>query len=148
MRIISVIIMMLFMASFPAHDSAAKQTEVAAALNSGNAAYKSKKYDDAVFHYRKAHELGNTQATYNLGVLYRHGKGVKRDYGEAVRLFKIAVSKNYKRAFYSLAFLYENGKGVAKDDHEAARLYKLAVDLKQVEAMNRLGAMYKNWQRC
>ena len=146
MRIIAVIIMMLFMAFFPADKSTASETEIALSMKAGVAAYKAREFEGAYFYFAHAHELGGVKGTYNLGVLYRLGRGVKRDYAEAARLYKIAVSKNYKFAFFALGKLHEKGLGVRKDYHEAARLYKLAVDQNQVKAMNSLAVLYKKGQ--
>uniref|UniRef100_A0A914QS30 Uncharacterized protein n=1 Tax=Panagrolaimus davidi TaxID=227884 RepID=A0A914QS30_9BILA len=44
--------------------------------------------------YEKAANLGNPEGMFNLGLLYKEGKGVKRDYGESMKWFlKAANSK-------------------------------------------------------
>ena len=42
----------------------------------------------AVNWYKKAAMQGYTIAMYNLGFMYQSGRGVKRDYKEAVKWFK------------------------------------------------------------
>jgi hypothetical protein len=44
----------------------------------------------AVHFYRRAADLGNTDAADSLGLLYGLGRGVKQDYAEAYRWFRIA----------------------------------------------------------
>ena len=44
-------------------------------------------HSEAVAWYRKAAEQGDAGAQNNLGFMYDQGKGVKQDFGEAVRLY-------------------------------------------------------------
>ena len=60
---------------------------------------------EAVKCFRKAADLGNTDAMYNLGWCYLEGEGVEKDAVEAVKCFRKAAdsgSVNAKTALKSL----------------------------------------------
>lgn len=62
----------------------------------------------------------------NLGSCYYKGKGVSRDYGEAVKLYRKAALQGNAIAQYNLGICYEYGDGVPRDREEANRWYKMA----------------------
>lgn len=100
------------------------------------------------------HYLGCCLAQYNLAYQYELGDGVKQDFNESARLYKLASDQGFIFLFDNfnsfilifeisfndieylgdapsqniLASFYLTGKGVTKDINEALRLYKLAVD--------------------
>jgi len=53
--------------------------------------------------------------TANLGVMYRDGKGVTRDYAEAVKWFRPAAAQGNAYAQFNLGVMYRDGKGVIQD---------------------------------
>jgi hypothetical protein len=69
---------------------------------------------------------GHALAQYNLGCLYREGKGVPQDYAEAARLYTLAAAQGFAPAHRCLSYLYTEGKGVSQDVVEATRLWRLA----------------------
>ena len=52
---------------------------------------------------------------YNLGVMYREGRGGAQDYKEAVKWFRKAAEQGFAKAQYNLGATYANGLGVAQD---------------------------------
>jgi len=54
---------------------------------------------------------------------------LKKNYKEAVRLYRGAANQGNDRAQNNLADCYYNGYGVMKDPNEAAYLYRLAAGL-------------------
>jgi TPR repeat protein len=70
------------------------------------------------------------------------GKGVEKDYTEALKWFNLAAKKRYVPAWVELGTMYEEGLGVKKDETEAVRWYKKAADKKDAEGQNKLGLMY------
>ena len=42
-------------------------------------------YEESLRWYRRAADLGNTEAMTNLAILYKDGRGVEQDYSEAHR---------------------------------------------------------------
>jgi TPR repeat protein len=49
----------------------------------------------AVSWYRKAAEQGEASGQYNLGIMYRTGRGVPQDYVQAHMWFNLAASHTY-----------------------------------------------------
>ena len=75
---------------------------------------------------RLAADLGDAGAQYNLGVMYRNGRGVPRDRTEAVRWYRLAADQGDARAQYNLGFMYATGAGVSPDDVAAHMWFNLA----------------------
>ena len=75
---------------------------------------------------RKAAEQGNPLSQFNLGLMYYKGRGVRRDYKEAVKWWRLAAEKGFAEALNNLGMMYGNGDGVAQDDVEAHKWFDLA----------------------
>ena len=97
---------------------------------------------EAVRWYRKAAELGNTDAQFNLGLMYTKGQGVVQDDMEAARWYRKAAEQGNASAQVNLGWVYENGRGVAKSDVEAVRWYRKAAEQGEAYAQRSLGLMY------
>jgi tetratricopeptide (TPR) repeat protein len=76
-------------------------------------------YDQAIFWYRKAVDLGHPGAEYSLGSLYANGQGVPQDYSQAAHLYREAAEQDDAEAQYSLAILLHSGQGLPVDKSEA-----------------------------
>ena len=72
---------------------------------------------------------GHVESQFALAQMYRKGRGVKRDAGEAARLYRNAAKAGHVGAIYTLGELYENGEGVRESYHRAAEWYALAARL-------------------
>ena len=57
----------------------------------------------------------------NLGWMYRHGKGVKRDYRKALHWYRESYIAGKREALNNLAVMYFNGWGVARRTNAAPR---------------------------
>ena len=77
---------------------------------------------------------GNSDAQYQLGILYYIGIGVSQDFAKAFHWFKKAAAKGDPDAQYSLGELYEQGKGVAPDLDKALEWYQKACEAGDEEA--------------
>ena len=60
--------------------------------------------------------------------MYRHGKGVKRDYRKALYWYRKSHAAGRREALNNLAVMYFNGWGVPKDKRRAAAYYLAAAD--------------------
>ena len=89
---------------------------------------------------------GDVEAQYNLGVACREGKGVPRDYAQAVAWWRKAGGQGHASAQSALGFMYANGEGVSKDDARAVEWYRKAADQGVVRAQFNLGVMYGTGQ--
>ncbi|MGY9106447.1 MAG: tetratricopeptide repeat protein, partial [Alphaproteobacteria bacterium] len=61
-------------------------------------------------------EQGDPKAQYNLGLLYRDGRGVARDADQAIRWFESAAEKGMPQAQVNLAAIYASTGTTAEDD--------------------------------
>ena len=76
--------------------------------------------------------------------LYDQGKAAeaRKDYAEAVRLFRLAAEQNHAAAQCKLGDVYFCGWGVSKDYAEAVRWFRLAAEQGFAHAQNALGDRY------
>lgn len=96
----------------------------------------------ALNEWRALAAQGDANAQYNLGVLYRDGKGVTQNYKEAVRWFRLSAAQWDADAQLSLGYMYENGQGVAQDYTQAVRWYRLSSAQGHAKGQFGLGYMY------
>ena len=88
-------------------------------------------------------ERGDADAQSELGVRYAAGRGVERDYGEAVTWYRRAAEQGHAHGQTSLGAMYGTGRGVSKDDAEAVRWYRRAAEQGFARAQSWLGDMYR-----
>lgn len=114
----------------------------------------SKDLPSAMQHHRKAAELGQVEAMYNLGIAYADGNAVPQDYASALRWLNKTMAHEDRygsnpvrsQAQNALGTLYENGNGVGTDLLVAYALYSLAAaagDLKAKENLTRVEQLLK-----
>ena len=86
----------------------------------------------------------DTEAQYNLGVVYAKGEGIPRDHAEAVRWYRKAARQGFVRAQNNLGFMHANGEGIPRDYTEAVFWYRKAAEQGDALAQANLGFMYAN----
>ena len=64
---------------------------------------------------RKA-EQGDSQAQFNLGVMYYDGRDVEQSYEIAAEWFRKSAEQGNSAAPYNLALMYDEGRGVEQSD--------------------------------
>ena len=116
---------------------------LAADLQKGLDAYESGDYATALAEWKPLAEAGDAVAQYNLGQMYRQGKGVPQDYEEAVKWYRLVtdakkfygvsaqfvLGKFYVvSAQYFLGEMYRQGGGIPQDYEEAVKWYRLAAE--------------------
>lgn len=94
--------------------------------------------------FREAADLGHARAQFYMGYLHDTGKGVEKNYDEAIRWYRMAAEKGYSNAWYNLGLLYDDGEGVTQDKAQAAEYYHSAAELGLAKAMFSLALMYDN----
>ena len=98
----------------------------------------------AIEWYRKSAEQNYEYALYNLGGMYRDGRGVFKDEKTAFNYFEKAAKKGHFASMSEVAFAYINGSGVVKDYTEAHNwLIKAANGDGEDRARNALGVIYE-----
>ena len=89
--------------------------------------------------YKASAEQGDAEAQFNLGFCYDDGRGVKKDYGEAVKWYRKAAEQNFAPAQFNLGYCYANGQGVKKNLEEAVEWYRQAAEQNYTPAQSNLG---------
>jgi len=88
--------------------------------------------------FRRAADLGQSEAAYALGLQYLNGRGVTRDGGRAAQWLKRAADDNLAAAQIEYAIKLFNGDGVARDEASALRYLRKAAATNNPVAANRL----------
>lgn len=95
---------------------------------------------------KKAADLGDAVAQYNLGQMYHDGKDMKQDYSEALKWFqKAAVQADSIQLApipFALANMYYTGHGTEKNIAEALKWYVRSAELGDASAQLQLGFLY------
>ncbi|NTW53155.1 MAG: sel1 repeat family protein, partial [Chlorobiaceae bacterium] len=63
-----------------------------------------------------------------VGLMYQGGKGVKQDYAQALKWFRLSSARGNPWAQYFIALMYDNGRGVPKSRAKAKAWYKKSAD--------------------
>ena len=91
-------------------------------------------------------QQGNKYAQTGLGVLYAQGKGVPRNYAQAVQWFRKAAAQGYAAAQYDMGVAYERGQGVFQDYDQAVQWFRKAAQQEFAGAQYNLGLAYARGQ--
>lgn len=91
-------------------------------------------------------ESGDAESQNDLGVIYRDGLGVERDYKVAAIWFRKAAGQGLAFSQTSLGVMHEEGQGVPRDYHEATRLYQAAASQGDAFAQLNLALGYAKGQ--
>ncbi len=92
----------------------------------GLTAYKSGDYATALREWKPLAEQGNAGAQYNLGQMYRKGKGVPQNDKTAVKWYKLAAEQGHASAQSNLGAMYGDGQGVLQDYIRAHMWFNIA----------------------
>ena len=103
-------------------------------------------YATALREWRPLAEQGDALAQYNLGILYRKGRGVPQDDVQARQWYAKAAAQGLAKAQFNLGTLYFNGEGVPKDYQQALRWFRLAADQGEALAQTKIAIMYDEGQ--
>jgi len=103
-------------------------------------------YATALHEWRPLAEQGDALAQYNLGVLYRKGRGVPQDDVQARQWYVKAAAQGLAKAQFSLGTLYFNGEGAPKDYQQALRWFRLAADQGEALAQTKMAIIYDEGQ--
>ncbi|MBN1499898.1 MAG: sel1 repeat family protein [Spirochaetes bacterium] len=97
---------------------------------------------EAVEIFKKAAEMGNTDAMFELYVYYSTGNGIPEDPEAAFRYNAEAAEKGHDRAMMNMGSFFATGRYVEKDINEAVEWYKKAAGKGNERAAYILGVMY------
>jgi TPR repeat protein len=96
--------------------------------------------------YRSRAERGDPRSQFELGAMYYYGRGVSKDYIEAVRWYRKSAEQGDADAQYSLALMYHDGKALPRNDSEAASWCRRAAEQGNARAQDALGIIYRRGQ--
>ena len=99
-------------------------------------------YTEAFRWFRKAAEMGNTNAYSILGLMYQNGDGVAQNYAEAVKWYRMAAEQGYAKAQSNLGLMYNGGTGVTQNYSEAAKWFRKAAEQEDAVGQYSLGYIY------
>jgi hypothetical protein len=115
---------------------------VGADLSKGLAAAKIGDYKTAVKEWLPLAREGDASAQFNIGQLYRLGRGVTKDYAKASQWYEKAAEQWHTAARHNLAVLYEKGLGVPVDYAKAIEWYTRAANQDYGFAQFNLAVIY------
>jgi hypothetical protein len=102
-------------------------------------------FKESAYWYRKAAELGNASAQYDLGfLLFYPSTGVPQNFKQASYWFRKAADQGYADAQRELGMMYTYGHGVPQDYKEAAKWFLKSADQGNSDAQIYIGDMYLN----
>lgn len=98
--------------------------------------------------YQQAAMKGDLQGMFNLGLVYRYGKGTAKNHQEAFRCFSntIARDENHAPSLMLLGLMYELGQYVAQDQSKAIEFYERASQLNYAKATYHLASILDTGQ--
>jgi len=115
----------------------------ASEFEDGMQAYRDKDYGTARLLWLPLAESGHTFAMNNVGMMYKKGYGVPRDYKKAVKYFKKSSDQGFSLASYNLAAMYQSGKGVKKNRKLAFKSMLKAAEKRFAKAQIKVGRWHK-----
>jgi uncharacterized protein len=91
---------------------------------------------------RDAAAQGDPATQYALGLKYETGAGVKQDFQEAVKWYRLAAERGNAIAQNALGSCYDYGKGVTSDPAQALKWYKASAQQGYAAAQFNLASLY------
>lgn len=111
-------------------------------LERGLSAFQKKDYAQAFQLLKPLADKGNTEAQRKLGVMYRHGLGVRKNDNIAISWYRKAAEGGHVRAQNNLGIMYRFGMGVKKDLSEAVHWLTAAAEQGDGKGQENIGLMY------
>ena len=132
-QLLTAVFLVIFLNTSPA---------ASADLARGLAAVKKGDFETALKEWLPLAKDGNPSAQYNVGQLYRLGRGVAKDYTKASQWYEKAAEQWHSAARHNLAVLYEKGLGVPINYAKAIEWYEKAASQDYGIAQFNLAVMY------
>jgi len=97
-------------------------------FDKGFSAFQRGDYATALREWTPLAEQGHAKAQHNLGLMYRQGMGVEKDFTAAAEWYRRAAEQGIAIAQHNLGVLYYEGDGVEQDYTAAAEWYRRAAE--------------------
>ena len=65
--------------------------------------------------FKKSAEQGYVEAQYNMGLMYHYGRGVEKDYIQALEWYEKAAEQGHKKDLHQLTLIRASGGGIEED---------------------------------
>jgi len=111
-------------------------------FNKGLEYYFDNDYKNALFYFNKAAELGDKDAFYYLGYMYKEGEGVLQDYKKANYWFTKGAEKGEMYSQYYLGLHYLKGNGIDQNGLKALEFLTKAANQGLGHAYRFIGEIY------
>ena len=125
---------------------AALLTTAHAGLQEGVAAYQAGNLELAVKEFRTAAEKGDSDAQFNLAMMYERGIGLPKDPKQALTWYQKSATLGNSAAQFNLGVMFENGHGTPVDFAQAHHWYRKASVQGDGLAIGNLGMLYLRGQ--
>jgi len=99
-------------------------------------------YEQAIYWYERAAELGDVASQLRLGYLHYRGYGIEQNHEQALYWFRQAAEQNDPAAQHNLGWMYYFGYGTAQSFEQAAYWYRKAAEQGDSYAQNNMGWLY------
>jgi tetratricopeptide (TPR) repeat protein len=96
----------------------------------------------AVDFFTQASKQNHHDATYQLGLMYRYGKGVSQDEAKALSCFRLAAGWGHAASCFKMGIASKEGNGAPPNQDEAIRWFKKAASQGEPYAMSHLAGIY------
>jgi TPR repeat protein len=106
-------------------------------------AYNAKNYALALKECTPLAQAGMADAQHLLGLMYYMGRGVPRDYKQAMLWHRKAALQGKADAQYVVGAMYYTGNAVPQDQKTAIAWFRKAAEQGHAEAQSALGLMYR-----
>ena len=114
-----------------------------AGFTEGANAYNAKNYALALKEIAPLAKSGHVDAQHLLGLMYYMGRGVARDYRQAMSWHRKAADRGKADAQYVVGAMYYTGNAVPQDHKLAVEWFRKAAAQGHGEAQHALGLMYR-----
>lgn len=114
-----------------------------AGFTEGATAYNAKNYSRALKEITPLAKAGNADAQHLLGLMYYMGRGVARDYRQAMLWHRKAAEQGKSDAQYVVGAMYYTGNAVDADPRQAVTWFRRAAEKGHAEAQHALALMYR-----
>ncbi len=114
-----------------------------AGFTEGANAYNARNYTLALKEVTPLAKAGHVDAQHLLGLMYYMGRGVQRDYKQAMVWHRKAALQGKADAQYVVGAMYYTGNSVPQDQKLAVSWFRKAAEQGHAEAQHALGLMYR-----
>ncbi|MDB5804906.1 MAG: hypothetical protein JWN73_2228 [Betaproteobacteria bacterium] len=114
-----------------------------AGFTEGANAYNARNYELALKEITPLAKAGHADSQHLLGLMYYMGRGVPRDYPQALVWHRKAALQGKADAQYVVGAMYYTGNSVPQDQKTAVSWFRKAAEQGHAEAQHALGLMYR-----